>query len=333
MLGRFAALAWLLASTATASSVTGVRILGFEPETRTLVPGQSAVSALIVEHDGAEPRRVWVGYSVQSPAGDWYDVPPLPVELAARSRSDVVRLEWRVPPEVPAGAYRIVMAIWSARPGDADAERLASVDRRNSFRVESVPRVFGPGNAWHPGDHRLGRVRVLAPLASAVDDGFRLRLSPNGCDGAEARTNDWYVHGRFEARMRTPRAPGSISAFFLYADNPAGSDEVDIEILNDGTRRAILSVWLEGAAGHSAEVKLPFDPADGVHRYAIEWRAAEVALYADDSRLARWTTRLPAAPMRAMVNVWWPTWLTCAPGPGLELVVDGVRIDAEPHRP
>jgi beta-glucanase (GH16 family) len=146
------------------------------------------------------------------------------------------------------------------------------------------------------------------------------------------RTPTAFGPGTFRTRLKAAAAPSSLTGFFLYAP-PDYASEVDIEILNDGTRRAILSVWLEGASGHSAEVKLPFDPADGVHRYVIEWRAAEVALFADDSRLARWTTRLPAAPMRAKVNVWWPTWLACTPASGLELVVDGVRIDAKPHRP
>jgi beta-glucanase (GH16 family) len=134
--------------------------------------------------------------------------------------------------------------------------------------------------------------------------------------------------------MRAPHAPGSLSAFFLYADTPGGNDEIDIEIHNDGTHRAILTSWVAGRETRSAEIGLPFDPAAAMHTYTIRWQAAGLTFLADGKELAAWKGRYPRDPMRVMANVWWPVWLTCTPlESDRELIIESLTLAPAAAKP
>jgi hypothetical protein len=320
---------------AAAQRAEPIAVVRFAPPRGVLRSGDTARSTLVVRGTGPTTRRVWVGYSLQAPDGEWIDVQPREVELPVRRASVSIALEWVVPSEARGGAYRAVMAAWSRAPGTAGAVRLAHADRRAAFHVQLPVGVLvdAPSAEWRPGSHPLGRGRLRPEQVHVAGEGFRLRLLPGRCDGAELRTRARYARGEFTARMRTPRAPGSLSAFFLYADVRGGNDEVDIEIHNDGSRRMLLTVWLGGRETHRAEVTLPFDPAASFHDYTIRLRERELVLLADGVSLARWTARLPRRPMRVMANVWWPTWLECRPlAEPRELEIERIELAPETSR-
>ena len=305
-----------------------VEIVGFRPESRTLAAGAAAVSEIVVRNGSDRERVVWIGYSVQDPAGQWYDVPAHPVTLAPGEESAPQRKGW-TPPSDPSplpGAYRVVMAVWSAEPGSTGAERLAAADRKLAFRL-APPDSAPAGAAWQPGGHALGRGRVRPQNVIASGAGFRLRLPAGRCDGAEVRSGDRVSYGEYSARMRTPHAPGSLSALFLYQDVPGGNDEIDLEIYNDGSRRALLTSWIAGKAVREARLELPFDPAAAVHEYTIRWSPREIVFLADGAVLRRFTSGIPASPMRVMANAWWPTWLECeAQAIDRELLLESLRL-------
>lgn len=162
---------------------------------------------------------------------------------------------------------------------------------------------------WLPQEHPLGRgsfyTTNVRPEAGAVN----LVLPAGGYDGGEIRSADAYRYGAYEARLRVPDVPGSISAFFLY-EGTARSDEIDIEIFNDRTRRIMFTVWVDGREVHNATMALPFDPVADHHTYRIEWSSSSVSFLVDGVMMQRWTTRLPRDPMYVMANSWWPTWLS-----------------------
>lgn len=184
-----------------------------------------------------------------------------------------------------------------------------------------------PHIGWRAASHRLGRGRMRADEVRAEGRGFRLRLLPGVCDGAEVRTVSRYHLGRYAMRMRTPRAPGSISAFFLYADVGGGNDEIDIEIFNDTSRVALLTTWMTGEKTHEQKVRLDFDPAAGLHDYAIRWSGSALRFEADGRVLAEMQDRYPTAPMKVMANVWWPVWMDCVPPSApAELVIESFTL-------
>ncbi len=292
-----------------------LEVVAFRPPAGPVRPGREAASAIRVRNPTAAAARVWVGHSVQAPDGRWYDVEPLPAALPAGATTEYVR-SWRAPADPVPGAYRAVMAVWSAPPGTPGARRLASVDRRDAFRVRGLAPllVHEPPGPWRAGDHALGRGRVRPEqVLLGAEGGFRLQLRPGRCDGAEVRSAARYDAGEYTVRLRAPYAPGSLSAVFLYGDDGEHSDELDVELHNDGTRRALLTAWVRGVQRRQAEAVLPFDPAAGVHAYTIAWDARGAAFLADGAVLARWAGGTPRGPMHAMANVWWPAWLDCRP--------------------
>ncbi len=318
-------------STTHAQSVEApsVIIVGFSTPGGTLHPGDSAVSRITLRNTGNASERVWVGYSVADPDGQWFDVPSRAVTLGPHQESIETGI-WIVPtsPLPEPGAYRVVMAVWSSRPEDGNGRRLASKEGRTAFTVawkESLANA--PRGVWHAPGHRVGRGRMRADHVLSNRNGFILRLPATSCDGAEVRTRELYQYGEYAARMKTPDAPGSLSALFLYESAGDESDEIDIEIYNDGSRRALLTAWMDGKTTQSKNVLLGFDPATGYHDYVIRWSKKDLVFLADGVSLARWTKGYPRRPMRVIANVWWPKWLPCVESPATrELSIEWIRL-------
>lgn len=184
------------------------------------------------------------------------------------------------------------------------------------------------GSPWRAASHRLGRGRMRAEQVFVERGGFRLRLGAGSCDGAEMRTKARHLHGEFSARMKTPHAPGSLSAFFLYADVSAGNDEIDIEIFNDGSGDALFTTWVDGKRTGELKVALGFDPGATFHEYTIRWLVGELVFLVDGTVRERVRRGYPTAPMRLMANVWWPVWLTCTPpARPAELAIETIRME------
>jgi beta-glucanase (GH16 family) len=300
-----------------------VSLVDFHPAVGTVAPGDAAVSSLRVRNGGERAARVWVGYSVRDAAGAWHDVPSVVVDVDAGETSVPAALRWRVPPSAAAGPARVVMALWDAPPEGDAATRLDSADRPDAL-------VVAPGGddapGWAAGAHRLGRGLLRPGNVRADGDATRLVLPAGGFDGAQVASAVRYGEGSFVARMRTARAPGSLSALFLYEDVPGdANDEVDVEVFNDGSGRVLLSTWRDGQLTRSEERELGFDPSAAEHEYRIDWRPGEVRFLVDGRLLRAWYDGVPHRPMKLMANAWWPTWLPgAAPEAEAATVVRGL---------
>lgn len=314
------------------SSAPAVQVTQFEPARGSVAPHGEAVSQLQFRHDGSQTRTFWVGYSVRDPAGRWYDVPAASVSVAPGEDAPPQRLAWRVPAaaEVASGAFLVRMSVWSAPPGAPGAQRLASLDAPESFRVQlsRSPVVYLRGRRWQAGSNRLGRGQVSPARVAAQEGGLALQLDAHHFVGAQIESEERVRFGSYAVRMKTADAPGSISAFFLYQDGRGDrADEIDVEIYNDGSRRVLFNVWVAGKQVHADEQRLPFDPAAAPHEYRIDWAANEIRFLVDGKLMRRWAGgHLPRNPMRLLVNAWWPKWLPRpAPHQQGEVWVEWVR--------
>ncbi len=178
---------------------------------------------------------------------------------------------------------------------------------------------------WIPGDHPLGRGWLDPANVSQGPGTLLLRLAAGTYDGAEIRSAERVRFRAVEARMRTPLASGSISAFFLYEFVPRRNDEIDIEIYNDGSRRILFTTWVGGKQTNSVTRTLPFDPSAGFHDYRIEWSRDRVRFLVDGALYEEWTSGVPRDAMYVMSNAWWPTWLS-GPPPGSSQALEIDRI-------
>lgn len=192
-----------------------------------------------------------------------------------------------------------------------------------------VEEFDGPAFAgWTTDTHPLGRGSVRAENVALGGGRAALSLAAGAFDGAELLTTTRYGTGAYEARMRTPHAPGSISAFFLYQGGAANADEIDIEIFNDGTRRIMFTTFVAGKQTNNVTKPLPFDPAAAYHDYRIEWAGRSVRFVVDGVVMQEFRRGVPSRnPMLVMANTWWPAWLS---GPVLETPavfdIDRIRI-------
>lgn len=182
---------------------------------------------------------------------------------------------------------------------------------------------------WSKEAHPLGRGAFLIENVTATSGTVSLILPATTYDGGEIRSVDLFRYGTYAVRLRTPIAPGSITAFFLY-EGKYRSDEIDIEIFNDGSRLALLTTWVRGQITNHASVTLPFDPTSGFNDYTIEWTSSSVRFYQNGVPLREFRSKVPRNAMHVMANAWWPVWLSGdPPASDAAAVID--RIDATPR--
>lgn len=160
---------------------------------------------------------------------------------------------------------------------------------------------------WMSNDWRKGSVEARKGSLA-----LNLKLGPKGSGyelmSGEVRTHDFRRYGYFEVRMRVPKAAGTVSGVFTYADRAKGvkPNEIDIEILGKNTRAAELTIH-ENGRSTSKIVTLPFDASEGFHTYGFDWQPAYVRWYIDGV-LAHEETGAPARnlvrPQQLILNLW-----------------------------
>lgn len=288
------------------------RITEFHPALGTYHAGEDATSLLRFENTSREPDTFWVGYSVRDGLGQWHDVPARRVKLEAGKESAMQYLDWTVPddPPPPSGSYEVVMAVWSGKPGEDGAKRLADATKRDAFRVAGLDEEFAAlnGERWDRPSKKLGR-GSLAPDNVEVRAGrLEIKLPAGTRDGGEIQSAKLYQYGSYRARIKVADAPSSITGFFLYSP-PDFENEVDVEIYNDHNRRILFTTYSGGKQTNTVTKKLPFDPTAGFHDYRFDLAPDRAEFYADGERLQTFRDGLPTGPMRLFVNSWFPAWL------------------------
>ncbi|EXF25367.1 hypothetical protein BG28_13290 [Nesterenkonia sp. AN1] len=178
---------------------------------------------------------------------------------------------------------------------------------------------------WTKRSHRLGRSLLEPSSVDVADDVLRLKLPAESTDGAEIRSVEAFGFGRFEARLRVPHAPSSITGFFLY-EPPDEAQEIDIEIFNDRTGGVMFTYYSAGQQV-SRTRELPFDPTAEFHTYSFDYGADGVEFSVDGEVMESLRGTMPAGPLRLHLNAWFPTWLQGERSPQDHFVAaDHVRV-------
>jgi len=137
--------------------------------------------------------------------------------------------------------------------------------------------------------------RLLALTAALA----ALLISPNlwakPYKGAEIYSNQSYLYGRFEMRMRVAKASGVLSTFFTYKNgSELGNtfwEEIDIEVFGKNNATQWQSNIILGSqrptlmsdAVHSADTSL----GDAYHIYVLEWTPNYVSWLLDGKEVRR----------------------------------------------
>ena len=168
-------------------------------------------------------------------------------------------------------------------------------------------------SAWVPANHPLGRgwldpenvsPREQHALTHASRE-LRRRRGPVRLARAISRCRG--------VRLRTPDAPGSISAFFLYEFVRRRNDEIDIEILNDGSREILFTTWVAGKQTNPRATHTSLRSHGRVPRLPNRVVAWPGTFPGDGELMQEWKEGVPRDAMYVMSNAWWPVWLNEPP--------------------
>lgn len=161
---------------------------------------------------------------------------------------------------------------------------------------------------WIKSDYALGRGRLNPANVSVKDGILKGKIPANTLNGSEIESKRLRGYGVHRVHMKTPRAPSSITGFYLYRA-PDYNAEIDIEVHNDGSRKIDFVTYANGRKTNVSTKKLRFDPSAGFHTYAIRFSPHSLSFYVDGRLLERWSNGLPDEPMKLLLNTWFPTFL------------------------
>jgi hypothetical protein len=136
----------------------------------------------------------------------------------------------------------------------------------------------------------------------------------DGRDGSRWRSRHRFLPGSaVAAAIRAPAGDASGLNYNLYLSSLEGCremDEIDFEFLGNDKRALQTNYHVAGGGGREQIHRLPFDPSDGFHHYAIAWDAKAIEWRVDGELIRREERReeegepWPEKPMRLYASVW-----------------------------
>jgi|GEM_PF-3552457 len=116
-----------------------------------------------------------------------------------------------------------------------------------------------------------------------------LVLNAKDYKGAEIFTNESYLYGKFEMKIKAAKGSGQLSTFFLYRNNSEQKttlwEEIDIEIFGKNTTDFQSNVIIEKQEGKKLMTEehhsMAFDLSADYHIFVVEWTPDSISWYVD----------------------------------------------------
>ena len=109
--------------------------------------------------------------------------------------------------------------------------------------------------------------------------------------GAELRTLDSFLYGRFDVRFKPAQGDGLVSSFFTYNDDNPNTPwaEIDVEVLGVYHNVVDFNTITRGQDSHIRQHYVDFNPHLNFHTYSFEWTPDYVAWFIDNEEVYRQT--------------------------------------------
>ena len=140
---------------------------------------------------------------------------------------------------------------------------------------------------------------------------IQFSVFPKNYKGAEYRTKQAFLYGRFEVSLKTAYREGMLSSFFTYNDAGGDWNEIDIEIIGRYLNDFQMNTITAGQTNHVGHYLMPSSPHLDFHKYAFEWTPEYVAWFVDDVEVLRQTgphIQNLTLPQKIMMNIWNPQY-------------------------
>jgi len=232
--------------------------------------------------------------------------------------------------------------------GEEEYVKTPFADEFNGNEVDgSVWRIA----TWVEHGGQTGRERCF------VKDGYLnlvfINDSEKGFLSSAIETNDEFLYGRWEARLKASSIKGVLNSMYTIdwdntADPSSSSDgtkqEIDIEFLtysfSDSNGEVHLALHAEGkpSSGTNPDIALDFNPSDDFHIWGFDVTSEYIEWFVDDLVLKRITYSENAieinAPYNLKFNFWSAEhWINGPPVPDTECIylIDWVRFTPHPE--
>jgi beta-glucanase (GH16 family) len=129
--------------------------------------------------------------------------------------------------------------------------------------------------------------------------------------GAEYRTKDTYLYGRFEVRMKSAHRDGMLASFFTYFDGTGIWNEIDLEIMGRYDDDVQFNTIAPTQTNHVGHVPMSSSPHQNYHIYAFEWTPAYVSWFVDGVEVLKQIgshIQTLTQPQKIMMNIWNPQY-------------------------
>lgn len=152
--------------------------------------------------------------------------------------------------------------------------------------------------------HRMKKVLVLLCLMLPAYSHAKDYI------GAEIRTKESFLYGRFEVSMKSCEASGMLISFFTFYDDPSfvnNWNEIDIEILGRYSNEVQFNAIVGKHQMHEKRQPLDFNPHKEFHVYSFDWTPEYIAWSVDGKEVYRQTGEHIAEmnkPQKIMMNIW-----------------------------
>lgn len=265
---------------------------------------------VVIKNSDNTPYNVYIGYSLISPIGEIIDLPVSSTVVDAYGES-TINMDYKVEKEIVTGPYSAIFSIWDRDPTVGNAKKISSIKKTDILKIFNEQDDFDYFNQdfWFKrNDFTLGRSLLKSDNVSIDEKGLNIVLPANTFEGGEIQTKSELGFGSYEIKMKLPNAPSSITGFFLYKE-PDFENEIDIELYNDPKSRLLLTTYANGIESNVYKGDLGFDPTLDYNIYRIDYYESQVSFYINDKLIKSWNKGLSNAPMKLMVNAWYPRWL------------------------
>jgi len=132
--------------------------------------------------------------------------------------------------------------------------------------------------------------------------------------GAELRTKESFLYGRFEVNYKAARGTGLLSNFFTYNDFEVCCNEwneIDIEILGRYDDDVQTTTITPRQTIYNSHNRVDFAPFDVFNTYAFEWTPDYVAWFVNGEEIYRQTgahIQTLTYGQKLMMNIWAAVW-------------------------
>ncbi|MBC8378965.1 MAG: family 16 glycosylhydrolase [Planctomycetes bacterium] len=177
---------------------------------------------------------------------------------------------------------------------------------------------FDPSR-WEKATHTwTSNLTQFTPENVTFQDGtMRLHLKKEKTEkrdftGAEYRTKEKYLYGRYVVSAKFPKGSGIVTSFFTFrAPAIPNWQEIDVEVLGKDTSH----VQFTHHWGHSPKSKyiaetfdLDFTTDSDFHEYAFEWIPGQITWFLDGKKMYTASDKnVPHLSQQIMMNIWMNT--------------------------